>query len=179
MYFRQSLLLCFGSLSCMSKNLWPTSHVPGETGRYCRILWLPIWLNLPFTKCKSPTLQMAKASPHHALRLVWYRGLQLFTNIPPHIGPPIWTKDFEFSFVSPKNIFLLLSSLGALEPFDIVLVRQQWFLDSNSIIYASFTFFSSRWMLWHFFHDIGSVMQWCLEQRAFCHASYVGKSGNI
>ena len=69
----------------------------------------------------------------------WYDigGYISFTNSLPHIDPPIWSKDFEPWFISPKDFIPLLycpvfERLGPLEPFDIVLLPQQWFFESNS-----------------------------------------------
>ena len=79
-----------------------------------------------------------------------------FTKTLLHIDPCIHPKDFEHWFVSPKGFILLLCclvfvSLGPLESFDII-----WL--------ASFTVFSSLWILTHFFHNNGSVVQWFLKQ---------------
>ena len=72
----------------------------------------------------------------------WYDagGCRSFTNSLPHIDPPMWAKDFKLWFVSPKDFITLLYCpvfvhLGKLEPFEIILLPQQWLLDSNSAIY--------------------------------------------
>ena len=76
----------------------------------------------------------------------WYDtgNYSSFTNSLPHIDPPIWAKDFGLWFVIPKDFIPLLYCpvfvcLGPREPFDIVLLPQEWFLDSNSAIEANFT----------------------------------------
>lgn len=63
MYPWQNLLLCFGSSSCMSTNPWPICRVLDEIAWSCSMLLQPVWFNLSFTWCKSPTLQ--SATPHH------------------------------------------------------------------------------------------------------------------
>ena len=62
-----------------------------------------------------------------------------FTNSLPHINPPIWPKGFKHWFVSPKDFIpqlycLVFMCLGSLELIGIVLLLQQWFLNSNSAI---------------------------------------------
>ena len=56
-----------------------------------------------------------------------------------HIDPPILVQDFELWFVRPEDFIPLLYCpvfmyLGLLGPFDIVLLPQQRFLDSNSAL---------------------------------------------
>ena len=94
-------------------------------------------------------------------------GCSSFTNSSPHIDPPIWLEVFELWFVSPKDFISLLycpvfMHLGPLDTFDVVLVPQQWFLQILLCMSASQVFS-------HFFHDIGSVVQWCFEQSTFQH----------
>ena len=60
------LMYLFGSLSYMGKNPWLTSSVPDGIAWYCRMLWKPVWFNLPFTWCKSSTLQLTRAPHPHA-----------------------------------------------------------------------------------------------------------------
>ena len=79
-----------------------------------------------------------------------------FTNSSPYIGPPIWPKDFKLWLVSPKDLIPLLNCpalvcFGSLELFDIVLLYQQWFLDSKSAIWASFPESSPHSRYWHIF----------------------------
>ena len=66
-------------------------------------------------------------------------GCSSFTHSSLHIDPPIWAKDFKLWFISPKNFIPLLYCpvfvhLDPLEPFDILLLPQQRFFDSNSVI---------------------------------------------
>ena len=76
-------------------------------------------------------------------------GCSSFTNSSQHIEP-IWPQDLKLWFISPKDFIPLLKwvklhkdwtidypvfvQLDPLKPFDIVLLPQQWFLDSNSTI---------------------------------------------
>ena len=64
----------------------------------------------------------------------YYRS---FTNSSLYIDPLIWPKDFELWFLCSKDLIPLLYCsvfvrLGQLEPCYIVLLPQQWCLDSNS-----------------------------------------------
>ena len=179
-YLWQSLLVCFGSLSCLSTNLWPTSSIPDEIVWCWSMLWKPVQFNLLFTWWKYPTLQLA---PHHnrpsPMLYGWCDtgGCSSFTNSLPHIDPPIWPKDFELWFVSPKDFILILycpvfACLGPLGPFDIVLLPQQWFLDSNSSIQANFTEFAPHNGCWHIFSQHWFSCAVILVLSGFFHASW-------
>ena len=79
-----------------------------------------------------------------------------FINSLPYIDPLIWVKDFNLWFVSLKEFILLFYHpvfvhVGRLKPFDIVLLPQQWSLDSNSAINASFIESSPHSGCWQFF----------------------------
>ena len=88
----------------------------------------------------------------------WYdtRGYNSLTNSSPHVDPVIWPKEFELWFISPKNftpllycpVFMLFCPM---EPFDIIFLPQQWFLDCNSDIYTSFIESSPYSGCWHIF----------------------------
>ena len=89
-------------------------------------------------------------------------GCSSFTNFSPHIDPPIRAKNFQFWFVNPKDFIPLLYypvfvCLGPLESFDFILLPQQWFLDSNSAILASFKVFS-QWMSFFSLHWFSCAM---------------------
>ena len=112
---------------------------------------------------------IGKSSPHHnrtsTVLYGWWDkgGCSSFTNSSLHIDPPIWTQRFRTLIFMLNDFIPLLSclvfvQLSQLEHFDIVLLTQQWFLDSNYSL--NFTVFSS-WML-TYFHVIGSVVQWCI-----------------
>ena len=132
----QNLLVYFGSLSCMSTNPWATSRVPDGIAWYCSTV---IGGLIQFA------LNLVQIFQHHnktcSILYGWCdtEGYSSFTNCSLHIDPPIWAKDFELLFVSPKDFIPLFccpifARLGPPEPFDIVLLPQQWFLDSNSFI---------------------------------------------
>ena len=94
--------------------------------------------------------------------------------LPPNVNPPIWSKDFELWLISPKDFITPLYCpvfvrLGLLEPFDNILL-QQWFLDCNSVIQASFTESSPYSECWQIFPDIGLIVPaifWALRP-LFC-----------
>ena len=101
----------------------------------------------------------------------WYDtgGFSSFTNFSPNIDLHIWDKDFEIWFVNPKELIPLLYCpvfvrFGPLEPFDIVLLPQQLFLDSNSAIYTTFRVFSPQ-ILIHFFTTLIQLYSdvWCSQ----------------
>ena len=78
---------------------------------------------------------------------------------------PIWLNFFGLEFVKPKDFTPIaycpvFVGLGPLEPFDIVLQPQQWFLDSNSAIYDSNTELSLQSGCWYIFskHWSGNVL---------------------
>ena len=171
-YFWPSLPVCFGSLSCISTNSWPIRCIPDGNTWCCSMQWKVLWFNLSFTWCKSLTLQLAKAL-HTITEPPPPRGCSFFINSSPQIEPPIWPQNFELWFISPKDFIPLLYCsvfvcLIPLEPFDIDLVSWQQFYPIGQLQ----RFFSSHWMLTHFFvHNIDSVVRWCLEQSAFCQTS--------
>ena len=90
-----------------------------------------------------------------------------FTNSLPLIDPSIWAKDFKLWHISLKDFILFLiclvfANVGPLEPFEIVLlpILPAWqslllTVDNDTV-----------------FHNFGSVMQFCLKQSSFCHASW-------
>ena len=67
------------------------------------------WFNLPFTWCKSPTLQLAPPTITEPLLCftvgVIQGGCSSFINSLLHIDPSIWPKDFKLWFISPKILF--------------------------------------------------------------------------
>ena len=136
MYLWQNLLLCFESLSCMSSNLWLIScvsewdHVMLQYAVIASLIQFGLQLVqvLDFYYWQKPPTHYKRAS---------------FINSLLNIDPRIWPKDFDLEFISPKNFTPLLYCpafvhCDPLDPFDIVLFPQQWFLDSNSTIKASF-----------------------------------------
>ena len=137
------------------------------------MLWLPVWFNLFFTVCKSLILQLAKA-PHTITEpppcftwLAWYRRLRLFHQLFAAQRPSYLTQRFRTLIHHSKrlNSIALLSSLycGAF-----------WHCFATSTMVSSLQFchigqlhsvFFSWWMLTK--HEIGSIVQWCLELSAF------------
>ena len=107
-----------------------------------------------FASGKSPPCHKR----HSAMLYKWCDtvrgGCNPFTNSSLYI----WPKDFELWFVSPKDFIPLLYCpvfvhLGLLEPFDIVLLPKQWFLDGSSAMWANCTEFSPSgcWQIFFFF----------------------------
>ena len=114
MYIWQSLLVCLGSLSCMSTNHWPTSQV--RLGSYdpavcCNSRSDPISPS-PGT---NPRLYNRQKSPTHtrasSLLYGWCDtgSYSSFTDSSRHIDPPLWTKDFEFWFIGSKDCSIFQS----------------------------------------------------------------------
>ena len=102
---------------------------------------------------------------------------------------PFWPKDFELWFITPKDFIPLLYwpvfvRLGLLRPFDIALFPQRWwywywfafstvlFLTANLPYRPASPNILPTVDVDILFHDIGSVVQRCLEQSGFCHASW-------
>ena len=143
----------------------------------------PVRFNLSFTWYKSPNLQMAKAPTHHnrpsSMLHGWCdtEGFSSFTNSSLHVDPPYLTHRFWTRFVSPKDSIPLLywsvfKRLGPLEHFDMVLLPQQWFLDSNSTILASVTESSPHSGCWHIFSRHWFSCAVMFEQLTFYYASW-------
>ena len=83
-------------------------------------------------------------------------GCISFTNFLPLIDSLIWPKDFELWFVSSKDFYPLLNCpvfvrLDSQEPFDIALLPQHGFLESNSSIEARFIGYSTNSGCLHIF----------------------------
>ena len=115
---------------------------------------------MPFTRCKSSTLLLTKASPHNRAFSILYGcfdtgSCSSFIDFSLHINPPIWPKYFKVICQS-KGLYPLLYCpatvhLDPLEPFDIVLLPWLWFLDSTSAMCASFIVSSLHNGYWHIF----------------------------
>ena len=142
MYHCQSLLVCFESLSCTSTKLWPTSHVPNEMAWCCDSRSDSI-CSFPGANPRLCNWQKSTQHLNRGSSMVcgWCdtRSCSSFTNSSPHLNSPIWPKDFELWFVSPMDVIPLLYCsvfvhLCPLEPFQIVLLPQKWFLGSGSAI---------------------------------------------
>ena len=138
----------------MSINPWPTSHVPDGLAWCCTMLWEPVWFNLPFTWCKSSILLLPPLRASSMLYGWSYAGgLQLFHQLFAAHSPSYLTQRFRTLIRQPKVLLccLVFVRLDPLEPFDIVLLHQQWFLDSNSALLAWFTESSPHSGRWHCF----------------------------
>ena len=168
----QSLLVCFGSLSCRSRNPWrPTNCVPDWIAGCCSMLWWSVWFNLSFTWCKYPTLQRAKASHPtellQSLRLVWYRGLRLFPQLFAAHRPSYLTQRNQ-TLICKSSLYELWST-GAFWhcfPSSTVLSWQQF------CPIGQFYWIFSQWILANFFHKIVLVVLYCLDQSTFSYASW-------
>ena len=141
-HLKQTLLVCFGSLSYVRKVsdtqtaafqmrscdaiLWCDSRAyliclsPGENPRLCK------WQSRP------PTPPTHTNTITHLLPSFKVGVIQWVATLSPHINPPIKAKDFELGFVSPKQFISELYCsvfvcLGPLKPFDI-------FLNSSTMV---------------------------------------------
>ena len=123
---------------------------------------IAVLIQFAFHLVQIPDFAIGKSLPHHnrasCMLYVWCDtgGCSSFTNSLLHIDLPISPKGFELSFINPKDFIPLLYSpvlvcLGPLKPFDIVLLPQQWFLDRNSTIEASFTEYLPHSGCWYIF----------------------------
>ena len=158
MYFSHKLFVYFWSLSCVNTNFCLTICVPDRIAWCSSMRWYPIRFNLPFTWCKSLTLQLAKA--HNiitdTLGLVWYWGLQRFHQLFSSQRPSYLTEIFQTLIRPSKRLhstaqlssICALSITGAISHcFASAIV---FFLTVISAIYASFTE-SSHSVCRHFF----------------------------
>ena len=105
----------------------------------------------------------------HTLRLLWYRGLQLFHQFFDAHRPSYLTQRFQTLIQQSKGLYftVLLSSLYAPWPTRTIWHR---FASSTEASRQKFRHigqlhrvFPSKRMLTYSFHDFGSVVQWCLE----------------
>ena len=130
---------------------------------------------------KLPDFAIGKSPPQHnrfsSMLYGWCDtgGCSSFATSSLLINLPIWLKDFELWFVSPKNFIPLLYCpvfvhLGSLEPIDIVLLPQRWFLDRNFAIKTSFTKCSLHSGCWYIFSR--HWFRCAVEKSAFSHASW-------
>ena len=123
-------------------------------------------------------------SPHtlqnifHALQLVWYRGLKLFHQSFAAHSPSYLTQVFQTLIRQYKGLYstVVLSSLCA--PW---LTGAFWHCFASSTVFSWQQFCrmgpaSQSFLIIvdvdTFFHNIGSVVLWCVEQSAFCHESW-------
>ena len=140
----QSLLVCFGSLSCMSTNLWDTSCIPDGITWCCNMLWSPVWFNLTFTWCKSLTLQLAKApytitEPLPCFTVGMIQRIvalsQLFTaHRCSYLNQRFRTLIRQSKGLNSTVLLSILCVPWSTGAFEIVLLLQQWFFYSNSAI---------------------------------------------
>ena len=144
MYLWQSLLVYFGSLFYMSTNPWPTSLVPDGIAWCCCMLWCAGLIQFALSLEQIFDFQLTKAlhtiaeyPPCFTVGVI-QRSCSFVTNSSLHIDRTIWPKDFELWFVSIKDIIPQLYYPASVpwpkEPFNIVLLLQQCFLDCNSAI---------------------------------------------
>ena len=161
MYLWQSLLICFGSLSCMSKSPSPTSRAPDGIKWYAVITGLiqfalHLVQILDFAIGKRIPSHTPQRSLHHALRLVCYRGLQLFHQLFFHTDLFYLTERFRTLICQSKGLYAttLLYSLCALWPTEAfwhyfassTMVSGQQFCNIGQL----YRVFWSQWKLTHF-----------------------------
>ena len=177
MYLEQSLIVCFVPLSCMSTNPWATSRVPD------RITWcfsLRCLIEFAFQLAQIPDITIGKAPPRDFCMLYGWCDTgcwSSFNNSSPKIDPLIWDKDFNILFAVQRILFYssIVLCLGALVHWKFVTLF--CFLN-NGFLTAILPYRQTSQSLLlrvdidTFFHDIGSVVQWCFEQPAFCHVSW-------
>ena len=137
-------LVEYTSMLCMSIIPWTTSRVPDKIAWCCSdrrsySIYPSPGVNTDFAIGKSPPLSHHNRYSSRLYDWCDTGGCSFFTKSSQNIDLPIWSKDFKLWFVSPDDFILLLYCpvfvcLGPLEPFNIILLPQQWFLDSNSAI---------------------------------------------
>ena len=128
----QSLLVCFGSLSCMSKK--SLTHKPHFRWD-CVVLQYAVIASLiefALHLVQIHNFAISESPLHHnknfTMLYAWCEtgGYSSFTNSLLH-WPPIWPKEFKVYFFNPKVFISLLCCpvfvhLGPLKSFDIVLL---------------------------------------------------------
>ena len=88
----------------MSTNSWPTSWILDRKIWCCSTLWWPVWFNLPFTWCKSPSFYLAKEHNKASSLLYsqWDTGKCTSSLL---IHPPIWLKILNFNLSVQRTLF--------------------------------------------------------------------------
>ena len=176
MYLRQSLLVCIGSLSCMSTNPFYPQAV-FYRGSCDAVVCCDSLIQFALHLMQIPDFRIRKSSSHHnrssSMLYGWYdTGVcSSFANFLLYMDPPISLKDFELWFISPKDFIPLLYCLVCL---CLGLLTLFCFVFSTVVFWQKFCHIGQlhSLLLTHFFHDIGSVVQWFLEQSTFCHARW-------
>ena len=132
------------------------------------------WANPRLSNRQKPPPPPRHNSLLHALQLMWYRGLQLFA-----VHRPFYLSQKFLTLIrQSKELYsaVLFSSLCASRPTGAF-----WhcFASSTEVSWQQFCYIcqlhwvlSSQGKLTHFFHNIGSVVQWCLKKSAFWHTSW-------
>ena len=135
-----------------------------------------------FIWCRCPTLQLAKAptlkqSLLYTLWLLWYRGLQLFHQLFIAHRPSYLIQRFRTLINQSKELYstALLFSLCVPWPTGVfcycfasstvVFWQQLYHIDQLHSLFLTVDVDNC-------FQDIDSGVQWCLDQLAFCYASW-------
>ena len=169
----------------MNINPWqPTECVPhGITWQQHALIAGLIQFALP--RMQIPDFSIGKSlSLHHnwATSMLYRRydtgSCGSFTKFFTAHRPYYLTERFRTLFRQSKGLYStgLLSSLCAPWPTGAFC---HYFASSKMVSCQQFCYkgplhrvLVSQWMLRHLFHDIGSDVQWYLEQSAFCHANW-------
>ena len=125
-----------------------------------------------------PHFRIGKSSLHHnrasSMFYGWcdIGGCCSFTNSSLPRDPPIWLKDFNLWFISLEDFIPPLYC-----PVFVCLLTLFYFLNSGFLT-AILPYRPTSQSLLHtvdvdpFYYNIGSVVQQCLKQSAFCHTSW-------
>ena len=113
MYFWQSLLVCFRSLSCISTNPWATSCSKWDgVMQQFAVIANQFAVHLAFQLARAPPHTHTHIHHNRASSMLygWYDtgGCSSFPNSSLHIDLPIWPKDFELCSLNPNDFIPLL-----------------------------------------------------------------------
>ena len=133
MYLWQSLLVCFGSLSCIRTNPWPTSRLPDRSrdaaiccDSRCDSICLHLVQILNFGIGKSPSHTITE--PSSCLTFGVIQGVAALSPFFTAHRPSYLIQRFQTDSSHQRTLFHgSISSLCALEPFDIVCFHNRGF----------------------------------------------------
>ena len=180
MYFWQSLLICFVSLSCMSTNLWATNCVLDGIVAVCCDNWYDPIHSSPgeIPNFAIGTLPSTITEPPPFFMVGVIKGLQLFHQVFVTHWPTYLTQTFQILIYQSKGLYstALLSSLCAPWPTEVFWHCFASFYSGFlaailSYRPASESFpYSGCWFI--FFMTLVQLCSDVLEQSAFYHTSW-------
>ena len=168
-YLCQSLLIALGHYLVWVKFLNPQATF--QMGLCDAAVCYDSWSDLIYpSPDANPDLAIGKSHPQHnraySKLYSWCDtgGCSAFTNSSLHIDSPIWPKDFELWFISPKDfvpllycpVFVRLNSvfLTAILPYrpvsqNFLFIVDTFFDDICAVVFGAVSLHTSWWLKWN------------------------------